>query len=224
MGRQSISVQEARYMFLWAVREVVPTVLDSLAAEPLRTFQEANAKPDNDTQSAFEAALAAWQAHWNLTVDWCADVATDTLLFWDASKKQLDSRKWADPMWDLPLEELPFTWEPHSMAWCPDDESREAARDRLLGEFSRVLDAYLDRVQREHGDGGHRTKGNLDHFLWLARRRCAGDTWEAILADTTKCELRTLQRAVKAAEELVGLPPAPYPPGPRPGGRRHSAR
>ena len=100
---------------------------------------------------------------------------------------------------------------PPADAFNPTTESREAARERILGEWSRHLDARLDAIAKEYAEAAgvqprpQRRGETLRHMGWLYARRAYGTEYRAIAARENMAGTDAVRKACDRLARELGL-------------------
>ena len=203
-----------RFIYLQAVVRIQPAVLQTLeesvypvyaenrpftdadlASEnhrrPLQVWREARDRFLRDGRvAALVAALARWQARWNLPEPWVAEQAV--LAFWRWDPEVRSDRYWGStlahcwcPSWAgddalLNVPALPSDPLFRFPSWYPLLLTRREYEAMARAKFEKVLAEYASAVEQRAADEGlHRTaevrarsaESPLLHFEWLARWR-----------------------------------------------------
>ena len=179
---------------------------------------------------ALEAALDGWQAQWNLVDEWVRDYALDTLrlhanfearygaenptLLWPGVPSGLREAGLGHPSnWEL---KIPFrTTEGNPSIW-----KRPAARERILREFTELLDARLneavedfiqerqyERVPKKRALTKKKTRQRLSptrHFRWLARYQVHGLSRDEIARGYSVAP-STVSKSIQMLADRIGL-------------------
>ncbi len=196
-----VTIWEARRLFLRAVFRVSPETYWSLFPDGPgdAAVAEWRARWNDD----LPAMVARWQEYWNLTDQWCADVAVNTL------RSRLGAHtRGCTALWNRDRFVIP---KPHPGAsggilalpiadlyWNPEIETHKEARARLHA----LIDAELDRLENV-AIPLTRPK-SPDHFVWLARNQVVRESKE-LIADTTGRDRSQVGRAVSELAGLIGL-------------------
>lgn len=163
--------------------------------------------------SELRASIFNWSKTSNLDHFWCRAIAYNTLDLWDSSRVSLKERYWAPPLGpSLSFRRIPnpstdtFTFS----SSFPYVGHRNSERKKLIAEFTKQLDEFLDeRENQAERDGYVRTTNRVidpTHFEWLARYQCDPDRLSyKRLGDIVYKGEKTIEDGVKKAAKLCGL-------------------
>lgn len=200
-GEPGDDVVTARWIFLGAVREHGPKVLQDLAELlPSPTDEE----------------LGAWASRWHLSEPWVLEVARDSIEWWAVSKPEPLTWSLIGPEKGALVPPVPSL---DLGPWWPWFETRQEAERRLRKDFPKRLKAYLDGVQASLEEQGlsrpQEKRSNLaehadiggdaaQHFTWLALYQCQEMSHQTI-ADQLNRDRRSVGKALKKTADMIGL-------------------
>ena len=170
----------------------------------------------------FTAALDAWLEKYKLNEAWVRDAVIRTIRAWEMNP-DLAERPWwvmlAKGTRDaLTVEEQAFTFS-YPWAWEPTLKTREQAKAEITTAFTTKLIEWLnERAQLAENRNFRKVpvKKKLERDLrWLVLNRVKGLGFAEIARKHPKLKGgrkmkgrgKTVENAVKAAEELIGLTP-----------------
>jgi hypothetical protein len=196
----------ARKTFALSIERAVPEVLDSLRADLL---------PLEVAGACSDAEVTQWAERWRLThlggvPSWVHDLVRGTL------------KAWADfPAFGLHWDRNVFRiggWDAVSdvegeirlgvvTEWSPVNETRMAARARILDGFARQLDARLEDIEALAASRVGRTPGKNDpsHFDYAALVVCAGLTHSEVARRFSGQSPDAVRERVSEVLKMVGL-------------------
>lgn len=202
------AVWAARRLFLRAVATVAPDAYRSLF--PDGSGREALERQWDRWADDATAAVAAWQAQWNLTADWCAEVANATI------RARLESHVAGlttlvginGPPPDLfvtpDIRDLRsgghFGLPASQLFWNPGDETRSEAHERIMA----LVDLELDRIEAACPLPATPTRAP-DQYVWLARFQVGGETRDDIAATLPANVRRTAGQGINRTALAIGL-------------------
>lgn len=211
---------EARRAFLAAVCTVSPETYWSLfpgepTAAAVRAWRD---RWENDPG----AMIRDWQDDWNLTDQWVADVAANTVRH--RFRRLADGVtfawgiRWSDPEPDYfvtPHVKVPggfglLSIPINELFWDQERETRKFVRDRLIA----IIDDELTRVESESVLVPVKTK-SPEHFVWLARNHVLRKPARSMAIDLINdpdatlediaYRARPIQKAIVDTAKLIGL-------------------
>jgi hypothetical protein len=219
---------DARNLFLIAIQEVAPEVLQWLRDQVLPLYNLKPLDPKLCHVSLEDAKLflpdelwrelQAWAEKFNLREDWLLEQAIDTLAVWRV----------CPALTQEPIEwgvygrgggyMLPETHEDRRLkfecaGWSPTIERRDKARARIMAEFEAHLGAYLERLgqvaeQARFRQASEKRKrfgdDELTHFKWLVSYQVRGHSHREI-AEKYGVDVRAISNGIKSAAALAGI-------------------
>jgi len=222
-------VAGARWQFIQAVRRVVPAFFDCLRDQVYPAYvQLAKGKPDywqagwkfetwkwhSDGDNRLTPLLTAWAQAFNVADEtWILEGALQTLANW------LDHPGWRNAV-DIhgfrpsvcvstliTEEEHHFKFE--DLGWDPQFSTLENWRTDVQMSFKEAVNAHVMRVRRlieDHGVVPTASHFTAEHFKWLARYQCGGQTLESILTTARHvADKTTISKGLHRAARLAKL-------------------
>jgi hypothetical protein len=190
-------------LFLQAVFEVEPKVLNSLEAILLGIPKDAKDRP---IPPLIDRRLREWCSRWNLNATWCLEFVQQlaihrNLLSKPGAKKltfkSMKARASAQQRAADPFKDQHFKTDFGS--WPLSQQTKSAFREECERLFRRELNAFCDRLEEKAiAAGMERTHEMREpiHFQWLARRIVKGER----IADIQ----RSLARSVSITPRAIG--------------------
>jgi len=206
-----LGVDEARVVFLEAVKEWVPEVFQDLAGVPFMRCRKwarllAEKIPETEpaaewtahlraAEQAREAAIGEWQGRWSLRAPWCGERATELLEEWEGGLVPYGA---VDFITDVSRREghVPVRLDLH-----PNESEGEWLK-RKMRDFRRAVRRWARTTRLEAR--GATWQEQRRHFAWAARWQCAGETYPAI-ADAAGVNVAAVEDAVRSLLDFIGL-------------------
>lgn len=195
-------------------------------------------------------SMRQWSQRWNLTADWCFELAFRTIEKWtrpynQRNKLMWDNEGWGGGVpdeWPIPPDGLPFynpldfhrsqykerlhkqvieSIKNDSILRHGEPSSRKAFVDSIIA----VADGYCSKVDKYAESLGYkktREKKKLkQHLVWAVRFQVLSESYSAI-AEQERVSVSTVKRAVADILELIELTPRPSSKPGRQRGRKDS--
>ncbi len=205
---------EARKLFLDAVAEVAPEVLNTLRTDVFPFYDSEEILTWRNVNSELEEALEGWGTKLNLNYDWVYQTALITLWAWYIVKPEA-------------LEEIANEWEHETgdywmlttnderkisfnhAGWDPAGEEKGKFKKRIMAEFENYLENYMDNLEnfvQERGMDKAPEIRNKEQFKWLAMWQVGDYSSFGEIAKAVNTSRQRVTLGIQRAAEKCGLP------------------
>jgi hypothetical protein len=222
---RSVTSNDYRSLFLQSVARVHGDVLTTLRKEVFPKYKRfakhpAASIPANarNLPVTLRHAIRGWAGLFNLSDEWCMEVALNTLKMWTQCPSQARLLRWSLPGNVSTVKGAALRFEFSDEGWRSEAWSQFEAR--ILKRTKQLLRDYRKQIG---GDGPE--KRDLRHLDWLALYQCKGQTYSQIANRVSKATADnigedTVRKAVHGTASLIGLTLRAGKRGPRAGENR----
>ena len=216
-------------LLMKAVRRLLPQVLREFADEvhhpATRVDGSSPLKPGRKRPVTHVPSpqLCAWATRWHLASTVVYEWAFHTAKSWERYPERRTHLSW-----EIPAASTRWDWSGHTREDLNDPLAPVGAVPELEhhDEFKTRAEAHWQARVNEldrHGFNPAKVKTNLDHFEWLARYQCGGESLTAIARSIqSRCEVVVVTKAVAGLATQLQLNLRPHAKGGRP--RKHTNR